>query len=510
MTGDPRIGGEYYTNTPGSKGGANPIRFVDDSSRVSHTLGVVAKQYGKVTEFGRTAIPWYNATTQGVKRLGEAYLDNPTKFTARAWLYYIAPTASLYLGTKSLGNDPNGRSYIDYAQNGRSEYTKTMNWYVPIPGRPVEEGIEFPKFHEMSIAARMTDVAMDHFVGDSPFTESEDMRKAAMSVAEVLFPPVPPALGIGAAMGGFVAPQGPFGGEGYKPNVDPFDQLGGMSKGTEIYARAIAPGIADVIGTGYAAASQTPEGFATKLWNGAKSALRRVVEKTPIVRNVLGITPARTGNTPVMEELFAKKKEIDVLTKFFKKWTDQGGLIGRSKPPSRAGSEVADQLFGERPTRQSAGLPQPEPTNPLYQQFAAEVYNRTMHDAPGKTGGMGYKSMWDRFYMASEQLQRLRKTNEGNQVTWERHVQSQPELLEELKKNNINPRNVKDVRNYFEKTRQDIARVILSKIREVEGDFSQRLGRKITLKDLDPYKAGLKEGGASDLVDTVPDVGGPQ
>lgn len=510
MTGDPRIGGEYYTNTPGSKGGANPIRFVDEPSRVSHTLGVVAKQYGKVTEGGRLAIPWYNATTQGVKRLGEAYLDNPAKFTARAWLYYIAPTASLYLGTKSLGNDPNGRSYIDYAQNGRSEYSKTMNWYVPIPGRPAEEGIEFPKFHELSIAARMTDVAMDHFIGDSPFTEAEDMRKAAMSVADVLYPPMPPVIGYGSAMGGFVPPQGPFGGEGYKPNVDPFDQLGGMAKGTEIYARAIAPGVADVIGTGYAAASQTPEGFLEKLWNGTKAMGRRIVEKTPIVRNILGATPVRTGNTPVMEELFAKKKEIDVLGKFIKKWSNQGGLIGRDKPPSKAGGAIADELFGPRPTRQAAGLPQPEPTNPLYTMFATEVYNKTMHDAPGKSGGMGYKSMWDRFYMASEQIQRLRKTNEGNQVTWERYVQTQPELLDELKTNKVNPKDVKAVRNYYEYQRQNIARVILSKIREVESDFSQRLGRKITLKDLDPYKAGLKEGGASDLVDALPDVGAPQ
>jgi hypothetical protein len=237
---------------------------------------------------------------------------------------------------------------------------------------------------------------------------------------------------------------------------------------------------------------------------------RRVVEKTPIVRNILGITPVRTGNTPVMEELFAKKKEIDVLARFIKKWSGQGGLIGRDKPPSKAGGEIANELFGPRPTRQAAGLPQPEPHNHLYKMFAEEIYNKTMHDAPGKSGGMGYKSMWDRFYMATEQVQRLRKTNEGNQVTWERYIQTQPEVIDELNKNKINPRDIKSVRNYYEYQRQNIARVILSKIREVESDFSRRLGRKITLKDLDPYKADLKEGGSSDLIDTLPDVGVPQ
>jgi hypothetical protein len=140
LTGDPRIGGEYYTTLPGTKGGrATPIRFVDETSRVSHTLGKVAKAYGASTEFGRTAMPWYNATIQGGKRIGEAYLDNPSKFTARMWLYYIAPTASLYLGVKSLGNDPNGRSYLDYMMNARTEYNK-INELVRTHSGPSRRG----------------------------------------------------------------------------------------------------------------------------------------------------------------------------------------------------------------------------------------------------------------------------------------------------------------------------------------------------------------------------------
>ena len=508
LTGDPRIGGEYYTNVPGS-GKATPIRFVDDTSHVSHTLGNVAKVHGYATELGRTSLPWYNATVQGMKRLGEAYTDNPSKFTTRAWMYYIAPTASLYLGTKSLGKDPNGRSYIDYAQNGRSEYNKTMNWYIPIPGRPAEEGIEFPAFHELTMAKRMTDVAMDHAIGDSPFTESEDMRKAAQSVADVLFPALPPASQIIGAYGNVVLPQGPFGGEPYQRQVTPFDQLSGMPDGLEKYVRAITPGIGDIVGTGYAAAAQTPEGFFQRLWNGTKAGARRVVEKTPVVRNILGITSPRTGNTAVMEELFAKSKEINQLDRFFKTWTDQEGLVGGKKAPSIAGSEIATGLFGPRPTRQSAGIDQPPPTNPLYKMFMVEVHDKFKRDTP-RTGGMGFNSMWDRFRMSSEQIRRLRKVNEGNQVTWERQMDERPEQIKILKDNNINYKDIKSVRNFYERQRQDIARVMLSKIREVENDFSQRLGQKITLKDLDPYKAGLKEGGASDLIDTIPDPGAPQ
>lgn len=507
LTGDPRIGGEYYTTIPGAKGGhATPIRFVDDTSRVSHTLGQLARGHGALTEIGRTAIPWYNATVQGMRRIGEAYLENPSKFTARTWLYYIAPTASLYLGVKSLGNDPNGVNYLDYMMNGRSEYNKTMNWYIPIPGRPVEEGIEFPAFHELTIAKRMTDVAMDHAFGSPMLDQGDDMAKAAKSVADVLWPAWPPIAGMVAAHLGSTPPTGPFGGEPYRPQSDPFDQTGGMSKGAELYARSFAPGLADILGSSYAAATQTPDGYVQKIWNGARAGLRRVVEKAPVVRNILGITPARTGNTDVMEELFSKSKEITQLDRFFKQWTDQEGLIGREKPRSRGGEEIATDLFGPKIPRQSAGINQPPPTNPLYKMFMVELHDTFVRDTPNR-GGIGFQSMWDRFRMASENLRRLRKVNEGNQVTWERQLDERPEIVKYLKDNNVNYRDVKTVRNFFEKQRQDIARVMLSKIREVEAKFSKELGQKITIKDLDPYKnTGIQ---TETLIDPIPDIGAP-
>jgi hypothetical protein len=513
LTGDPRIGGEYYTTLPGAKGGhATPIRYVNEQSRVSHTAGQVARGYGVLTEGARAAVPWWNASVQGIKRIGESYLDNPAKFSARTWLYYIAPTASLYMGTKALGNDPNGRSYIDYMMNGRTEYNKIMNWYVPIPGRPVEEGIEFPRFHELTASAYMTQVAMDHAIGDPVFTEPEDMRRGAMGVADVLMPPFPSVFNVAGATGGVTMPQGVFAGEAYKKNFDPFDQTGGMSGSMELYVRAIAPGIGDVVGSGYAAATQTPEGYVQKLWNGIKAAGRRVVEKTPIVRNILGLTPPASGNTAVMEELFAKQKEIRQLNDFFRKWTDQEGLVGGTKPRSASGEIAARAAVGPNPPRQSAGINQPPPTNPLYQMFMQEVHNKFARDALTDSrgrdrGGIGFQSMWDRFSRYSEHIRRLRKVNEGNQVTWERQLEQEPDQLKFLKDNGVNYKDIRAVRNLYEKKRQDVARVLLFTIRDVENDFSQRLGRPIKLKDLNPYGQGLEEGTTLDI---GADVGTPQ
>jgi hypothetical protein len=511
MTGDPRIGGEYYTTLPGATK-PSAIRFVDEESRVSHTLGRFNRGlHGPATEFGRTSVSWYNATVQGVRRLGQSYTENPAKFTARTWLYYIAPSASLYMATQSLGNDPNGMSYIDYAMNRRSEYNKIMNFYVPIPGRPAEEGIEFPAFHENTWAKYLTSVAMDHVSGNAVFTEKEDLVRGAVGIADVLWFPSPAVFNIYGASQGYVTSGGAFTGESYKKPVDPFDQLGGLPPTLELYARAIAPGIGDIVGTGAAAFTQTPEGYSEALWNAVRAGGRRVVEKTPVVRNVVGMTPPMTGNNAITEELFKKQKELSQLDRFYKQMTVNEGLL-RPKPPSVSGAEAATKILGERPPSEPAGIEQPQPTNPLYKMFMEELHNKLIKDATltrkgEPTGAIGFQSLWDRYRMATDHLKSIRKVNEGNEVTWKEQMEDKPAQLAFLKKNNIDPDNIRAVRNFYEKTRQDAARVILTQIRAVEAEFSQRLGRPMTLKDLDPYKMGLK-GDTSDP--TVPQIDLPQ
>jgi hypothetical protein len=511
MTGDPRIGGEYFTKLPGAKR-QHAIRFEDETSRVSHTLGLTGKYlYGPATEFGRTALPWYNATVQGVKKIGSAYSENPAKFTARTWLYYVAPTASLYAAAQALGTDPNGMSYTDYAMNRRSEYNKIMNWYIPIPGRPAEEGIEFPRFHELTAAAYMTQVAMDHLTGNAFFTEKEDLARGAAGIADVLWFPSSGLSNFYGASSGNISSGGAFTGETYKKPVDPFDQLGGLPPTVELYARALTPGLADVLGTGYSAVAQTPEGYGTALWNGARAIGRRISEKTPVVRDITGMKPPMTGNNAITEELFKKQKELSQLDRFYKQITANEGLL-RTKPPSISGAEEATKILGERPPSEPAGIEQPPPTNPLYKMFMEELHNKLMKDATvtrkgEPTGAIGFQSLWDRYRLATDHLKSIRKVNEGNNVTWLDQMEDKPKQLAFLQKNGIDPENIRAVRNFYEKIRQDAARVILTQIRAVESEFSQRIGKPITLKDLDPYKMGLQ----GEPVDpTVPQVDLPQ
>lgn len=500
MTGDPRIGGQYYV----SGGFANkprPIRFENTEptlrGRLSQTTAQAIRYgYGAPTEIGRTALPWFNVTMQGIKRIGEAYLKNPVGFTTRAWMYSMMPSAALYMYTRSLDKDPNGRSYSDYHMNGRSDYKKTMNYYIPIPGRPAEEGIELPRFHELAPANRMMEVALDHAFRSNVFTQSEDFARTAQSFMDIaITPPAPPIVGMWAATHGMTAPTGVFGGETYKRRTEPFDQTGGLPTNIELFVRALASGIGDVIGAGAAAFSQTPDGLDKAVKNFGIEAGKRAISKTPILRDVTGILPPASGNTNVTEELFKKQRALKQLDEYYKTWDVAGGQIGL-KPRSKSGEELAAQKLGERPPPDAAGINQPEPTNPLYKMFMEEVHAKFMKDATqdrkgNDTGALGFQSLWNRYSIATRQISRLNKVNAGNYVTWQDQLEDRPEQVQYLEKNGVDTTDPIRVKNFYERQRQDAARVILFTIRAVEDDFSKRLGRPVKLEDLNPYGKGI-------------------
>lgn len=488
LTGDPRIGGQYLG------GSGRPIRFETDN-RVSHTVGKIAKGYGFATEVARTSFPWFNVTTQGMKRIGEAYLQNPGKFIARTYLYAQAPAATAYLLARVADKDPNGVSYTDYMMNRRSAYQKLMNYYIAIPGRPAEEGIELPRFHELAIASHLTEVALDHALRSAIFKESEDLGHAASAFGSAaLVPPMPPVINMTLATQGIVGPQGIYGGEAYKKKVDPYDQTGGLPSSIELFTRAVAGGIADVVGAGAASFTQTEGNVLKKIGNFAKDAGKRIVTKTPIVRDVLGIRAPVTGNTEITDELFTNQRQIDQLLRYIQKTT---GEEVDTKGASKTGEVIANKMLGPPLPNQTAGIAQPEPTNPLYRLFAQEVANKFKKDAPrdgkGKEqGGVGFRSLWRRYGDATEHLNRIRPINSGNYVTWQRQLEQRPEQLAYLKEHNIDYKNPAAVRNHYEKVRQDASRAILFTIRSVEDQFSQQVGKPVKLRDLDPYGKGLK------------------
>lgn len=535
LTGDPMVVGQFLRDGKRAIRMDKPLLGSDLAGKAA-TVGV--QGYGFLTGVGREAIPWWNITTQGAKRIGEAYVENPGKFVAKAAMYQAAPAAALFMYTRALGYDPNGHSYNDYMMRGRSEYTKLMNWYIPIPGQPAEKGMEVPRFHEMTAIAHGMEVALDHVTRSSTFQSGEDFMRAALALVSAkdffpennsgaifnpmedakslgsafysaaIEPPTPPLANAVLASVGQVAPQGVFGmGDSYKKKQDPYDQLGGMNATFELMSRALGTGLADVVGVGYAAYTQTPEGVAKGLANAMSEAGKRMITKTPIIRDAFDVKLPASGNTQITEELFKKEKVLNDLSKYYRTWTKAGGAIN-IKPASERGGDVVNSLLGSGPPSESGGLHQPPPTNPLYQSFMEEVYNKFNKDSPDKKvdpvtgaksgkkdaiwipdddGGMGVKSMWRRYGDYSTNLKRLRQINDGNAVTWQLQLSQRPEQLQYLKDNNVDYKDVKTVRNFYEAKRQEVARQLLFTIRAVEEDFSSRLGRPFHIEDLDPY-----------------------
>lgn len=498
LTGDPHIGGRYFND----KG--KPIRFEDATTSQSHSLipgindqsdrllQLAAKGYGSLSELGRDAIPWFNQTEQGAKRLGKAYLDNPAKFTGRFWAYSMMPAAAGYLYARSLGNDPNGTNYVDYMMNRRSEYAKTMYYYVPIPGRPAEEGVEWPRFHEGSLPARMMEAGLDHMFRSAVFSESEDFHHAAASFLDVaIIPPLPPVFNTMFATQGMVGPQGVFGGEAYMRKSDPFDQTAGMSSNTELIVRSLVPGIADITGSGWAAMTQTPDGVDHAVKNAIKEMSKRVAIRTVGVRDIANLHNPISGNTEIVSELFKKQKAIDQLVRYYMTYDNPAGPGSgvheiNTKPISKSGAITADKLLGPNIPKDNPGLDQPPPTNPLYDQFISDLYLKVHKDSE-KTGGEGFKSLWDRYRDLSDGLTKMRNINAGNLVTWQKQMEDRPALLKLLEDNHIDKNDPYVVRNFYERKRQDAARTILFFIRNVEDRMSTVAGTPIHIEDLRPY-----------------------
>lgn len=505
MTGDPRVGGEFLNQR------GRPIR----SSAGSAAGRGVTQTYGALTQFGREAVPWYNYTVQGMKRMGEAYLKNPAAFTGRLWLYSMMPAAGLYFYNKALGPE-----YVDHMMHRRGNYNSTMSYYFGLFGRPPEEGIEFPRFHEAAGSARLMETVLHHIFGNSMFSQQEDYAALARNWLSVtMMPPTPPLIGAAFGAAGQQLPQGGLmGGETYPIRKEPFNQYTPFNENIEAMTRQLGGGLADVLGHMYTTMSMSEADMIETVKIGLKAGAKRVAEKTPIVRDLTGHQLPVSGDTRISQELFKKNTALRALNDFYSKWSKEpssgsnAGAPGEinTKAASKGGQQIVDFYLGEGPPTQSLGLNQPNPTNPLYAMFAKAVYDKFQKEAPPMTekdeaiftttpnisgdsepSGMGFQSMWRRFGDYGEHLRRLKNVNDGNAVSWRRYIEAQPELMEYLKKNGVSHTEPKKVRNFLEKKRQEVGSFILQVIRQVEAEFSELAGRPIRIEDLSPYSGQL-------------------
>jgi len=490
LTGNNQITGVYR---PGGRltGFNRPEGYGSVHNLIDNAMIKGIHTYGAATELGRNFVPWFNVTTQGMKRIGRAWKDNPAKFTLAIFTTQQAPAMAAYLWNHEQGKDPTGVSYVEYMMNHRSPYNTMLNHYIAIPGRPAAEGIELPgKFHETAIFSRLFEIAIDHMLRNNKNEFAKDFGYAARQWVNLINPVTSAAYHpvINAFMGakGIVGGQGPFEGEAYRRRQNPFDQNTGLPVNIELIARAFGGGIADILGAGANAAIQA-EG-----WDKPRAAVAeagtKLVERTPIVRNIMGMTPKQPGNTRISEEMWARQGLFKMLDEFYRHYGIEGGERKfTNKPASTMGGQIVNKALGPPPPPTSPGLGQPPTTNPLYHQLMTEVHNKLTKDTPN-TGGVGYRSMWQRYSRASAALKTLQPISEGNNVTWQTKLQEKPDIMEFLEQNNVNYKNPTAVKNFYEQIRQNAAALILQTVQEVEYNMSKKVGRPIKLEDLAPYK----------------------
>lgn len=508
LTGNPQTSGRYYT--PEGKS----IRFDTGPNKTvgSEAAKLAAGTYGFAQEVGREIVPWHNMTTQGAKRLGKAYLENPVKFVRNIWTYVGMPTAALWLYNRSLGNDPNGVNYSEYQMLRRSDYNTLMNTYFAIPGLPAEQGIEIPGWHESRLFANMTDHTLDHMFRSNIFTEAEDFKYAANSFLQtVLVPPAPPIANLVLAKAGMTGSGNLFGGESYIKKNDPFDSNAGMSGNIELIVRAIAPAIAEIGGDGLAAYTHTKTGYMGAIGNTIEAMAKRVTAQTPIVKNIFDLTPPAAGNSRMVDMAFQKKKAIDLVGNYMKDY----GMTGKSsikqasdRGPGRA---YATQVLGEPIPTQHSGLDREPPTNPLYLQFMSSLYDQTNKPSfqPNE-----YRGLWSEYYRLTKDITAMHNIDGPNMVTWRERMSQQPEQLEYLKRNgpSIDVNDPRAVRSFYERKREDAAREIYFHVKKIEDAMTQELaaknpqlldqmGGKVLIENLHPYTDPSKTPGAPSALD---------
>lgn len=485
LTGNPVQAGQSYLGS-GKILGFDPVK----PGMLSTVFGNRVMS-GLAPEIARTWVPWFNPTIQGMKRFGQAYVDNPVRFTQRLWTYVGLPAAAAYAWNASLGPE-----YVQHMMDRRTDYEKTLWNWIGIPGVPPNQGgIPIPMFHEGSLFFRLMQAGLDHIfrptiLPDLPdgrvnpmsqlHTSGEDFKAAVLSFLGQALPPVPPIIAAPIAAYGGRVPSNMFAGDmGLATDKDPFSQFGGLSTSFENVARQLAGFAANVVGQSYAAMHDDPN-WVTKPISGLQEAGFALGSNIPMVSGALGLKSTSMA-TQLSDEYFQKEHAIQELVQFYNKWTKTEGDVN-VKPASRRGGIAAGSDFVAPETSLAPG--QPPPTNPLYNAFIEDMVQQFGGDREGFRTLTGQYADW------TEHIRRLNTVNYGNLPTFLSYVASNPEVAELAKKAGIdvNGRSAAvKLRNAANTYRNEIIVKLFTMVKRAEGDMSQAAGKPIRVEDLRPY-----------------------
>ena len=163
--------------------------------------------------------------------------------------------------------------------------------------------------------------------------------------------------------------------------------------------------------------------------------------------------------------------------------------------------QQTEQLHLQRLNAGNPGLQQPDPDNPMYNQFMQRFYERFMKESPNMVkgedkGGIAFKSMWRNYGRATQKIERLKNVNYGTYDRWQEEME--PDAREELERNNIDTTDRREVVNFYRRMQYDALRVINYTRRAVEEEMSMeastQAGRpvQVRLKDIKPFLSTMQ------------------
>lgn len=371
LTGDTMRSGRAY----------NPHKRLIGADASNKTMASIVSILGMPIEFAREATPYFNPMVQSMRKLGNAFLDDPLGTNIRAWTAVGLP------GLISIGwNEMLGEEYNRHAFETRTSHDIATNMYFGMPGLPAAQGIQIPMPLEWTMFnSPFTTGLYSLMRGDeTEMTKAMMMHIAGTSLENTSMIGFPQIAAVGLAAAGIQAP----------PSINPLswkdevytideDNVGLLPQNYEMVIRSLFASI----GT---SALQSVAAF----HDGGPAAFfeefgHQIASRTPILKSVT-TTPV-SNFTPFSQ---MKQTKIDAIHKFMEIFEDQvkkAEVLRETKLPSTgANKEHPDANIVKDTDLMSKYRMSPNPkvptTNPIILKYGRLIAGLLAGNAVGFTG----------------------------------------------------------------------------------------------------------------------------
>lgn len=492
LTGDTTRSGRVFS--------ADGTRQFDADIR-QRPLKAVTPAVGWTVEGARETTPYFNPMVQGLRRMGEAFIEDPVKTNLRAWTAVGLPVLLGMGWNEMLGED-----YNKFAFEGRSSRDIAMNMYFGVPGRPPEEGIQIPIPHELMFFNGPWSTGI---YGLMRGQDEEDVRKIMMHMAgEALDNSA--MVGAPTVLNTAAAAMGKSGLESINPFTwdDTYnireDNVGVLPQNMENVVRSLWGGISDtVLQSAAAAYDGGPEAFFQEFNNALE-------KKIPVVKNLTGNTTSVTNFTPMSEIKQDKIRALNEFLEMYEEHYGRGDYLRTKIPSTSSKGLLENDDADEYGIYRLAPHLTPSPTNPIVETYGQLIKNVLDGNEEGLEG------MKTRENIMRDQIRILKSYNAGKASAfkeWQRKfataderyqaelaateaVEGKPDKAQLAKLKSMNEAakaarlvrdqkldlsqrdDVKKLINHLEKERLDIMKKHLNLIDEVEEKVTEDLRAK--------------------------------